>query len=240
VPQERTEAIVVRGVDFSESSRIVTLLTPARGRVSCIAKGARRPKSPLAAILDPFNRVEVVYYWKEGRAVQPLGEAALLDAYEGIKIDLEKAAFAAFPLELAFKAVHENDPSEALFKAVAQGLETLATWRGNVRGHACWQVWRLLCAAGFEPTRDRCVGCGGAVNDAPGFSYEGGVTCRACRADRRLSVEALAALRALGAEAATSPTTDVSTELFSLLRHYAVRQIEVDFRSVRVIDELFG
>ena len=62
--QERTEAIVLRGVDFSESSRIVTLLSPDRGRLVCMAKGVKRPKSQLAGLLDTFNRLEVVYYWK--------------------------------------------------------------------------------------------------------------------------------------------------------------------------------
>ncbi|HNT88720.1 MAG TPA: DNA repair protein RecO, partial [Candidatus Hydrogenedentes bacterium] len=96
MPQERTEAVVLRGVDFSESSRIVTFLTPDRGRVACLAKGARRKNCPYAAALDTFNRVELVYYWKDGRNVQTLGEAALLDAYPGIKGDLEKSVYAAF------------------------------------------------------------------------------------------------------------------------------------------------
>ena len=56
VSQEKTEAIVLRGVDFSESSRIVTFLSPERGRLTCIAKGARRKNSGVSAVLDTFNR----------------------------------------------------------------------------------------------------------------------------------------------------------------------------------------
>ena len=53
----------------------------------------RRPKSPLAGILDTFNRVEIVYYWKESRSVQPLGDVTLLDDYAPVKRDLDKATY---------------------------------------------------------------------------------------------------------------------------------------------------
>lgn len=231
---------MVRGVDFSESSRIVTLLTPSRGRLACLAKGARRPKSPLSAILDTFNRVEVVYYWKEGRAVHTLGEAALLDGYGGIKSALDKSAWGAFALEVASRVAHEDEPSEELFAALVQGLDTLAAWRGDVRGHTCWHVWRLLCAAGFAPARTHCGLCGGALAGTPGFSFDAGVTCGTCRGERRVSEEGLAALRGLDAAAASAPSGVAAGELFLLLRHYAARQLDTDFRSVRVIDELFG
>ena len=77
---------VLRGVDFSETSRIVTFLTPGRGRLACLAKGARRRRSPFQAMLDTLNRDEIVYYWKDGREVQQLGEAALLDGSEQIDL----------------------------------------------------------------------------------------------------------------------------------------------------------
>ena len=76
--QEKAEALVLRGVDFSETSRIITFLSPERGLLTCIAKGVRRKGSPLASVLDTFNHVELVYYWKEGRGVHTLGEASLL------------------------------------------------------------------------------------------------------------------------------------------------------------------
>lgn len=238
--QERTEAVVVRGVDFSETSRIVTFLAPDRGRLTCMAKGARRRQSPLAAALDTFNRLEIVYYWKDGRSVQQLGEAAVLDSFAGIKTHLEKAAFASFPLELADKVAHENEPSYALYGALVHGLERLVEWPGDVRAHACWQVVQLLGTAGFEPSLDACVDCGRTVSDAPGFAYRGGVTCAACRADIRLTLQQLEALRALVGNREACPPIEDARALYAVLRTYAARQLEVDFRSVRVIDEMFN
>ena len=125
MPQEKTEAVVLRGVEFSETSRIVTFLTPRRGRVACIAKGARRKGSPMAAVLDTFNRVDMVYYRRQGRQVQTLAEAALLDGFPGLKGDLDRSLFAAIPLEIAFRVAHENEPSEALYAALASIISEL-------------------------------------------------------------------------------------------------------------------
>src|SRR5690606_17321491 len=110
MPQERSDAVVLLAVDFSETSRIVSVLTPQRGKMALLATGVRRPKSELAALLDTFNRVELVYYWKDSRSVQRLGEASLLSAYAAVKRDLDKQAYAGVGLEFVYKVAHENEP----------------------------------------------------------------------------------------------------------------------------------
>jgi len=239
VSQERTEAVVLRGVDFSETSRIVTFLTPDRGRLTCMARGVRRKKSPLAATLDTFNRIEIVYYWKDGRAVQNLGEAALLDGFGGIKADLDKATFAALPLELVYRVAHENEPSFETYAAFVHGLESLTRWDGDARAHMLWQVLQLLSVAGFEPTLDTCVACGCDVETPHGFAYEGGATCGSCRPDVRLTPEQAADLRALARSRDACPAIANAAALYPLVHRYAARQIEADLRSVRVIDQMF-
>jgi DNA repair protein RecO (recombination protein O) len=240
VSQEKSEGVVLRAVDFSETSRIVTLLTPERGKLACLAKGVRRKNSRLASALDTFNRVELVYYWKEARQVQTLAEAALLDGFPGIKCDLERVTYAAFALELVYRAVHENEPSQGLYADMVDGLTRLAAWPGDARTHVCWQVLRLLGAAGFGPELDRCVACGGDASGAPGFAFGAGVVCGYCRADRRVSAETLSALRALNESMEACPAIAAPAETFALLRHYARRQLECDFRSARVIEQMFG
>ena len=237
--QERSEAVVLRGVDFSETSRIVTLLVPVRGRMACLAKGARRKKSAFGGALDTLNRIEAVYYWKDGREVQQLGEASILDSYRGIKGNLEKSAYGAFPLELALRVAHENEPSQELFSTLVRGLGSLDGWRGDVQVHACWQVVQLLISAGFEPSLDVCVDCGRPVSGAAGFAYRGGVTCRDCVGDRRLTAAEAEDLRALAANRSSCPDSGTAGSLFKVLRMYASRQLEVDFRSARIIDEIF-
>ena len=238
--QERSEAVVLRQVDFSETSRIVTFLTPHRGRMACMAKGVRRPKSVLAGVLDTFNRVEAVYYWKDGRSVQPLGEVSLLDQFAGVRNDFDKGVYAAFPLEFAYKVAHENEPSEELYAALVRGLEGLAAWKGSARTHVCWQMLRLLDTAGFAPSLDRCCMTGRPPEETAGFSYSGGVTASPGLGDCRLPGETRRVMAALAEARDRCPDVDDNPEAFRLLGRYAGWQVDGEFRSLRVIEQLFG
>lgn len=242
VSLEKTEALVLRGVDFSESSRIVTFLTPGRGRLVCIVKGARRKNSPFTGVLETFNRVELVYYWKEGRQTQILGEAALLDEFAGLKRDLERVSYAGWPLEVAARVAHENEPSEELFAALAEGLASLCAWPGSARLHACWQVLGLLNAAGFAPSLEACVRCGSLqIPDAPGFALDGGVVCAGCAGNRRLSADAYRLARMLEMGGCPAEVASLAhAELFDVLAAYVAHQTEMEFRSVRVLKQMFG
>ena len=229
--QERTEAVVLRGVDFSETSRIVTILCPDRGRVACLAAGVRRAKSPLAAVLDTFNRVEVVYYWKDGREVQRLGEAVLVDGYPAIKSDVEKSVFAAFPLEIAYRVAQQNEPSHRLYAVLVNGLERMAEWTGPAMVHVAWQVMQLLSAAGYEPALDW-------PGSPAGFAFDHGVVGERGRADRLLSVGVYEDLCLLARQRDRCPEVSDPQAAFNLLRGFAVRQLETEFRSLWVIDQI--
>lgn len=234
--QERSEAIVIRAVDFSETSRIVTFLCPGRGKLACMAQGVRRPKSQLAGLLDTFNRLEIVYYWKDGRGVQKLGEATLLDGFSALKSDLDKCTYAAFPLELAYKTAQENEPSRALYDTLLSGLDGMRGWDGPARVHAMWQVLRLLSAAGFEPDLNGDE----EAKKSYGFSFESGVTQPGMRADRSLSAGDLGILRTLAGSRNACPRVQDSVPVFQVLSGYVSRQLESEFRSLRVINQLFG
>lgn len=226
--QERTEGVVLRGVDFSESSRIVTFLTPDRGKLACMAAGVKRPKSELAALLDTFNRVELVYYWKESRSVQKLASATMLDGFAANKADLDKTMYGSVALELAYKVAHEGEPSAELYESLVTGLESLGRWPGGAETHACWQLIGLLAAAGFEPSLDA---------RGTGFSYDTGLV--AGPADMRLTRADADALVRLGA-AEACPDMEAPRPVFTALVRYAERHVESNFRSARVIESMYA
>lgn len=225
---------MLRGVDFSETSRIMTFLTPDRGKVACMAAGARRAKSSLAGVLDTFNRLEMVYYWKDGRSVQKLAEVSILDTYPPIKADLEKSVYAAFPLEIAYRAAQENEPSEELYSVLVAGLKGMAGWPGMARTHAAWQAVHLLAVAGFEMTL-----APRGSREWVSFSFDHGVLSPSQAGDTRMNALEYDGLRALAAHREACPEIEDSPVLFRAVRAYATRHLEASFRSLRVIDQVF-
>lgn len=124
----KTEAVVLRSVDYSESSLIVTLFTRKHGIIAVIAKGAKRPKSKFAALMVPGQVLEVVVYIKPTRNVQTLSEASPMLKLDQIRIDLEKMAIAVTTLELINQVLHENEVNELLFAFTVKFLRWINSY----------------------------------------------------------------------------------------------------------------
>jgi DNA repair protein RecO (recombination protein O) len=222
---EQTEGIVLRGIDFSESSRIVTFITPNRGRLTCMAKGVRRPKSAQAPVLDFMNRVDLAYYWRESRDVQQLKEASLVDGFTRLKADLDRSLRASLPLELAGHVAQANDPSQELYFTLLHGLESFATWQGDAGAHTAWQMVRLLAVAGFAPDPESI--------DLETPAVVGGRSIHLSDADRE-------ALSYLLAAAKSCPEIGVSGTLRRAILDFAAHQLDCTFRSARVLKQIYG
>jgi DNA repair protein RecO (recombination protein O) len=210
---EKAVALVVRGTDWSETSRITTLFTREFGKIRALAKGGRRLKSSFDVAFDLLTVCRIVFIRKSSGGLDLLTEAQLVERFPIFRHDL-KALYAGYYIaELLAEGTQEYDPHPDLFDAAVATLRSLereATALDAV--HAFELAW--LRELGYSPRLDACTVCETAV-PRPGdrgvlFSPSaGGVLCPACgpaAADRRpLSIAALAALRSLTADAEPVP-----------------------------------
>ena len=237
VSQEKSEAIVLRKVDFGETSGIVTFLSPERGKLACLAKGLKRRNSAMAGALDTFNRVELVYFWKDGRGVQNLAEATVLDTYPVLKQDLERMTHASFLLEICLRAANENEASHGMYARLLDALDGYTSAEAAPRAWTALQAYGLLCETGHAPELSVCADTGAPAESAQWFSFAHGLAGKI--GDRRVSDRVRNALTEM-AEYGTPPAPETADEAFTLLAGFAARQLETDFRSIRVIRQMFG
>jgi len=96
-----TQALCLRKSDFGESDLVVHLLTPRTGRITAIAKGARRSTRRFPGTLDFFNvlRVEIATVRRAGPMAR-LEHARLVHAFAGLRTDPARFALASYLLEL--------------------------------------------------------------------------------------------------------------------------------------------
>lgn len=213
---EKAEALVLRVVEFSETSAVVTLLTREFGKVQALAKGARRPKGPFESSLDLLARVRIVFLRKSSEALDLLTEAKLERRFRPQPGGLAGLYGGYYVAELLNELTTDSDPHPELFDLAVTTLDRLAA-----DASASTTVLRFelhaLRTLGHLPSLRTCAACGRPAAAARRTAFgllEGGVLCEACRPGKKqivsLSNEALTALQTLAedAEGRSAPTVD--------------------------------
>jgi DNA repair protein RecO (recombination protein O) len=184
VPAVRTPALVIRSVDVFETSRVLTLFTRELGKVSALAKGARRLKSPFGSGLDLLSVCDIVLLHKASESLDLLTEAVLLERFESLRRDLAALYGGFYVAELLHELTDHHDPHPRLHDAAVVTLRHLGEPR--LRGRRLLR-FELACLRelGLMPALESCVHCGSPVEgrgDAIAFGLAtGGVLCVSCR-----------------------------------------------------------
>lgn len=182
----KTEALVLRTLPWSESSKIVHLFTLHHGYLKGIAKGALRPRSPLRGLMESLNHVEVVVSSRERRGLQIITSAALISSFIRIREDLDRTAVAFSVLELLQQFFRDHEPVPPFFKYTIDLLGTLDELEViNLTAYLCHFLLRLGEILGFGWSLDKCLMCGKTPEKFPVQldTQKGGVICKSCSSE---------------------------------------------------------
>ena len=214
-PTEQALALVVRGTDWSETSRIATLWTREFGKVRALAKGGRRLRSNFEVAFDLLSVCHVVFIRKSG-GLDLLIEAQVAERFGHLRTDLN-ALYAGYYVAELLDTTQDYDPHPGLFDAALDTIRAFAQPPVDRAGSvsAFELVW--LRELGYMPRLDTCAGCERDLSgvargeDRVGFSPAvGGVICSEClpasRDHRPLSQGAWNGLRTLATGEPTLPS----------------------------------
>ena len=201
---EKTNAIVLRLVEFSETSVIVTLMTRDFGKITAMAKGARRPKSPFEAALDVLAVCRIVFLHKTSGAMSLLTEAKLERRFRSSQTNLDCLYTGYYIVELLSSLTDEGDPHPELFDIANEFIEQIDSAqfdKTNLKENLLQFELRALDLLGHKPMLTKCVGCGKEKTNLNRVSFGlnvGGIICPNCRRGQKnivsLSSDALAIL----------------------------------------------
>jgi len=178
-----SDAVVLRVINYSDTSLIVRLFTEQFGKVTVIAKGARRPKSRSfgTGLLQPPNHITVWYQHKEGRDIQTLIKSEFVERYAGLTADLARSAAALVTVEMLDRAVHDYDPHPLLFRLITATLRQLNQTGRDVAVVLHFYQLHLARQLGFGPRLSSCGQCGRPMNKASLDMSNGSLLCDRCR-----------------------------------------------------------
>lgn len=166
-----TKAIVLRRTNYGEADRIITMITPEKGKITLMAKGVRKPKSKLAGGIELFSVSDITYM--EGRRDMHTLTSARLDRhYENIIKDIDRTMLGYEIVRQLNRATEQNTES-VYYTLLDQSLQALNCSEVDRTLIQVWFASQLLKIAGHAPNlRTDTEGNDLNVNATYDFSFD--------------------------------------------------------------------
>ena len=147
---ETAQGLILRTRPLTETSLIVNWLTPDFGRVSTVAKGARRPKSPFAGKLDIFYTADFSFTRSCSSDLHNLREVSLRETRGAIREDILKLQQAAYATAFVELATETETPLPEIFELISAFLKSLCEQKPQPQNVFALEL-KLLRELGLEP-----------------------------------------------------------------------------------------
>ena len=175
-------ALVLRAVPYRDADLVVTLFSRDRGKLSAIARSARRSRKRFGAGLDLLTVSDMQVKRSRGEMWNLLG-AEVVDSFIALANDMATLAHSSYALELVRELTVAEQPDEYIFDLLVEMWRTLREGGPSVAVLRTFEL-HLLEACGLGPVLDRCVACGRDQDlDADGARFDpgrGGMVCPSC------------------------------------------------------------
>jgi DNA repair protein RecO (recombination protein O) len=241
-------AIVMRRVEYGDYDLILTLFSRSRGRISAIAKNARKSRRRFSGRLELFSILHPELSLPKSGALPVLQEVRLLEPLENLRTDFIRMGYAAYWSEILCLWLEEAAPQPKLYGLFQEML------RGLHGGVDSPDVLSLICQLGFltlaglSPGLDTCGGCGAALGETRAgrirFDYgRGRILCGTCAPISRVHPMAPGTVKTLswlqGKDTASARRMQFSREArqegLAFLESFVAFHLGRDFRSLKYL-----
>ena len=186
MPVFSSPAILLRRIDYGDFDVIISFFTLKRGKLSLIAKSAKKSTKRFAGILELFSVLEVTAGTGRNKGLSVLQEAVLKQPFSTIRADFRKTAYASYWTELIYNWIEENFQQVSLyhlFEHVLAELDSEGTAPAVL--NILFQM-RFLALSGHRPNLDNCSMCRKPLENINQDkinidSKRGGILCKDCR-----------------------------------------------------------
>jgi DNA repair protein RecO (recombination protein O) len=180
-----TPAIILRRINHGDYDLILTCFTLTKGKISIIAKYAKKSVKRFSGLLELFSVLNVVCQTGRGKGLPVLQEVVLTHPFPEIGRDIRKTAYASYWAQLINAWMEEGQKHETLYYLLYHVLEKLD--QGYMDGEALSILFqmRFMKMAGLDPNLNECSTCRVAMdsirrNEITFDLKKGGIVCEKC------------------------------------------------------------
>jgi DNA repair protein RecO (recombination protein O) len=175
----KTKGVVLKGINFGEADKILTIFTERLGKIRVIAKGVRRIKSHLAGSLEPLMEVNLGLI--EGKTFFIVTASLIIQDFPKIHSVLQKTSVAFYLGELIDRFSEEFEKNVEVYNLFSQALRLVEESDRSI----VLRIFelKLISLSGFKPELYTCVHCKNKLLAGRNFwdGVEGGIICSECQ-----------------------------------------------------------
>lgn len=243
--QTENTAIVLRHVNYRDNDRMVTLLSPSRGRIDAIIRNCRKPKSHNLNSGELFALGDYMLHENGGRIT--VTSVKLIETFYPLRSDYDRLTCGIWLLNLAEAVAEPEQEQQELFMLLLHTLSRLTfsdqEWKPLLAGF----LLHFSACQGFKPRLNHCVFCGKKPEEEGPFFFdaeEGGICCGACHTRRDQTPLIPGQVRWMRQALTTGSAAWVNTEdmqaPFTVLKDYVERRLGRRIKSAAMLPRSEG
>ena len=174
----KINGIVIAENNMGDYDKMLTVLTPNFGKISCVAKGARRPQSALLAGTQLFCFGEYMMY--KGTNTYHINSCETIEIFYNIRTDLDKLKYAIHINKIIQDITEENENCYRILQLYLNTLYTISETDKNLDLVISVFKMRLLSTLGYTPRIMECTKCKEKDNLTKFSIRDNGFKCEAC------------------------------------------------------------
>lgn len=174
----KTKGIIIAEHNVSDFDKMLTILTPNLGKIECLAKGARKPKSLLLAGTQFLCFGEYILY--KGSESYSMNSCEIIELFYKIRVDLDKLEYASHITKIISDVTTENQNNYRILQLYLNTLYVMAETDKPLKNVVSIFKLRLMSIMGFRPQIEACTACKKKEN-LTYFSFrDNGFKCKEC------------------------------------------------------------
>ena len=153
----KVKGIVIKEIPYKDNDKIVTILTDTLGKISCMAKGAKRTNSPILANCQYLVYSEFILY--KGKNFYHINSANIINMFYDLRIDYDKLQTVFDLTRVLHITTDENQDTSKILKLFLNTIYVIENMDKNKNLVETVFKIRLFSLLGFAPRVERCSNC---------------------------------------------------------------------------------
>jgi len=174
----KTKGVVINEHNSGDFDKVLTILTPDLGKITCFAKNVRRPKSTFLAGTSLFAFSDIMLY--KGAGSYKLNACETIEIFYNLRIDLDKLNIATYITQIVNDITYENAQSYRILQLYLNTLYMISeTDKESDFIESVFRI-RAMHLLGYTPILNKCCSCG-KKEEITSFSFkDNGLKCNIC------------------------------------------------------------